>query len=99
MPRAAHELFLTGETFDAARAAAIGLVNTAVPADRLDAEVARYAGMLRLGAPGALATTKDLLRTDVDFTAMLELSSRMFAGEEGQEGIRAFAEKRPPSWA
>jgi methylglutaconyl-CoA hydratase len=99
VPRAAHELFLTGETFDAARAAAVGLVNTAVPADELDAEVARYAGMLRLGAPGALATTKELLRTDVDFTAVLELSSRMFAGEEGQEGIHAFAEKRPPSWA
>jgi len=32
------------------------------------------------------------------FTAMLELSARHFAGEEGQEGIRAFAEKRPPSW-
>jgi methylglutaconyl-CoA hydratase len=99
LPRAAHELFLTGETFDAERAAATGLINTAVPADGLDAEVARYAGMLRLGAPGALATTKELLRTDVDFAAMLELSSRMFAGEEGQEGIRAFTEKRAPSWA
>ena len=55
LPRAAHELFLTGETFDAARAAAIGLINAAVPAERLDAEVARYVGLLRLGAPGALA--------------------------------------------
>src|SRR5689334_12509556 len=54
-PRAAHELFLTGDTFDAARAAAVGLLDAAVPADRLDAEVARYVDLLRRGAPGALA--------------------------------------------
>jgi methylglutaconyl-CoA hydratase len=105
LPRAAHELFLTGETFDAARAAAVGLVNSAVPADGLDAEVARYVEMLRLGAPGALAATKDMLRGErasamgEQFTEMLALSATFFAGEEGQEGMRAFAEKRPPWWA
>src|SRR5690606_37634173 len=62
LPRAAHELLLTGETFDGRRAARIGLVNSAVPADGVDAEVTRYAEMLRLGAPGALAATKELLR-------------------------------------
>ena len=104
LPRAAHELFLTGETFDAARAAAIGLINAAVPMDRLDAEVARYVGLLRLGAPGALAATKALLQHPLDddldaaFAAMQELSARHFASEEGQEGMAAFAEKRPPSW-
>jgi methylglutaconyl-CoA hydratase len=104
LPRAAHELFLTGETFDAPRAAAIGLINAAVGADELDGRVARYVDLLRLGAPGALAATKELL-TDPpqgapaeQFARMLELSARFFAGEEGQEGIRAFAEKRPPSW-
>jgi len=105
LPRAAHELFLTGEIFDAARAAAIGLVNAAVPADRLDAEVARFVGMLRLGAPGALAATKQMLRdlpgTDLDarFRAMAELSARTFTSAEGQEGMASFAEKRAPSWA
>lgn len=103
LPRAAHELFLTGETFDGRRAVAVGLVNAAVPGDALDAEVARYADMLRLGAPGALAATKAMLRGDGSmterFAAMQELSARFFAGEEGQEGMRAFAEKRPPSWA
>jgi methylglutaconyl-CoA hydratase len=105
LPRAAHELFLTGETFDAARAAAVGLVNASVPADGLDAEVARYADMLRLGAPRALAATKELLRSPRDgapadrYGAMQELSAGFFAGEEGQEGMRAFAEKRPPAWA
>ena len=62
LPRAAHELFLTGEKFDARRAVAIGLLNAAVPADRLDAEVGRYTGMLALGGPTALAATKDMLR-------------------------------------
>ena len=104
LPRAAHELFLTGETFDATRAVAVGLLNSAVPASDLDTEVARYTEMLRLGAPGALAATKELLRGDGSamgrrFDDMLTLSAGFFAGEEGQEGMLAFAEKRPPSWA
>jgi len=104
LPRAAHELFLTGETFDARRAAAVGLINSAVPRERLDDEVRRYTGLLALGGPTALAATKAMLRRPRaasmadDFAAMLELSARHFAGQEGQEGIRAFADRRPPSW-
>jgi methylglutaconyl-CoA hydratase len=102
--RAAHELFLTGETFDADRAAAIGLINSSVPADQLDDEVARYTGMLALGGPIALAATKELLRQPrsadlgTAFAEMLTQSATFFASEEGQEGTRAFAQKRPPSW-
>lgn len=104
LPRAAHELFLTGETFDARRAVRIGLLTSAVPAEGLDDEVSRYVGMLRLGAPGAVAATKELLHRErpasltAAFAEMNTLSAKHFAGEEGQEGIRAFAEKRPPSW-
>jgi methylglutaconyl-CoA hydratase len=104
LPRAAHELFLTGETFDAERAVRIGLLNAAVPAEQLDAEVTRYTDMLALGGPKALATTKALLRrarsdnVAEDLAAMTALSASFFASEEGQEGIRAFAEKRPPRW-
>ncbi|GAB3875708.1 enoyl-CoA hydratase family protein [Kibdelosporangium lantanae] len=99
LPRAAHELFLTGETFDAHRAAAIGLINSAVPAADLDAEVRRYAEMLIKGGPVALAATKALLREPVsDFASMLKLSAEFFASEEGQEGIAAFAQKRKASW-
>ncbi|MEV4317914.1 enoyl-CoA hydratase-related protein [Actinocrispum sp. NPDC049592] len=99
LPRAAHELFLTGETFGATRAAAIGLINSAVPADQLDEEVERYAGMLIKGGPVALAATKALLREPAgDFASMLKLSAEFFASEEGQEGIAAFAQKRQPSW-
>jgi methylglutaconyl-CoA hydratase len=104
LPRAAHELFLTGETFDADRAVAIGLLNSSVPAEDLDAEVARYTDMLALGGPKALAATKQMLReprsTDLDaaFTAMLTLSAGFFASPEGQEGISAFVQKRRPTW-
>ncbi|MBA2415008.1 MAG: enoyl-CoA hydratase/isomerase family protein [Geodermatophilaceae bacterium] len=104
LPRAAHELFLTGEVFDGTRAAAVGLVNSAVDSADLDAEVSRYVDMLVLGAPGALAATKQMLRRvrpasmSEDFAAMLSLSAEHFAGDEGQEGIAAFTEKRQPSW-
>lgn len=103
-PRAAHELFLTGAVFDGVRAAEIGLVNAAVEAAELDAVTAAYAGDLVKGGPLALAATKALLRRspsgtmDQDFAELLETSARFFASEEGQEGIRAFAEKRPARW-
>ncbi|HWM60268.1 MAG TPA: enoyl-CoA hydratase-related protein [Pseudonocardia sp.] len=105
LPRAAHELFLTGETFDAHTAARIGLINSAVPGFDLDAEVHRYVEMLRRGAPGALAATKELLHREQPaalgerFEQMLALSATFFAAPEAQEGMAAFAAKRPPSWA
>ncbi|WP_309115045.1 enoyl-CoA hydratase family protein [Saccharothrix sp.] len=104
LPRAAHELFLTGETFDAGRAVAVGLINSTVAADELDAEVTRYTDMLALGAPNALAATKRMLQQERSsnlgevFADMLELSARHFGGPEGQEGIAAFVQKRKPSW-
>jgi methylglutaconyl-CoA hydratase len=101
LPRPAHELFLTGETFDAARAVAIGLLTSTVPAGQLDAEVTRYTGMLTKGGPQALALTKQLLRAPAmahDFAPLADLSAERFASAEGREGIRAFAEKRLPSW-
>jgi methylglutaconyl-CoA hydratase len=101
-PRAAAELYLTGATFDGARAAAIGLVTAAVPGSELDGAVARYTDALVRGAPGALAGAKQLLRrggdigTDVD--ALTALSLRYFGSPEGLEGVRAFREKRDASW-
>ena len=104
LPRAAEELMLTGETFDADRAAAVGLLNRAVDPGDLDAEVTRYTDMLARGGPRALAATKAMLRRTpapdmaADFDAMLRLSAEFFASEEGQEGMAAFAEKRSPTW-
>jgi methylglutaconyl-CoA hydratase len=103
-PRAAHRFFLTGETFGAAQAEAIGLINAAVPVDRLEQEIRRFVDALLLGAPDALTGVKDLLRRprasaiSDDMDEMNRLSARYFAGNEGQEGMRAFAEKRTPAW-
>ncbi|MFC0863362.1 enoyl-CoA hydratase family protein [Sphaerimonospora cavernae] len=103
-PRAAAEYFLTGEVFDAHRAVEVGLLTRAVPAGDLDAEVARYTGMLLRGGPEALAATKRLVREvplmsfDEGLRRMADLSAERFTSAEGQEGIRAFREKRPPSW-
>ena len=99
------ELFLTGEAFSGARAAEIGLLNAAVPAVGLDAAVERFLGFLRLGAPGAHAGAKRLIR-DVPkmemhdaFEEMARRSAVHFASPEALEGMTAFAEKRPPRWA
>ncbi|HKS47786.1 MAG TPA: enoyl-CoA hydratase family protein [Amycolatopsis sp.] len=103
-PRAAQELFLTGEVFDAERAAGIGLITAAVDAEKLDDEVDRYVRALAMGGPRALAATKELLAgpkpatPSAGFAAMNALSARFFASEEGQEGITAFAQKRKPRW-
>jgi methylglutaconyl-CoA hydratase len=104
-PRAAAEYLLTGEAFDAPRAVEIGLLNRAVPDDALDDEVARYAELLRRGGPEALGHTKEMLRElpgldfDVALERMQQLSRERFASAEALEGMRAFAEKRAPSWA
>ncbi|PZG17088.1 enoyl-CoA hydratase-related protein [Nonomuraea aridisoli] len=102
--RAAADYFLTGEVFDAARAAEIGLLSRAVPEEELDATVARYAEMLMKGGPEALALTKRLVREvprvsfEEGLRRMTELSAERFTSEEGQEGIAAFMEKRSPKW-
>ncbi|MFF4414128.1 enoyl-CoA hydratase family protein [Streptosporangium sp. NPDC001559] len=103
-PRAAAEYFLTGETFDAARAQEIGLLTRAVPEELLDETVAHYAGMLLRGGPEALALTKRLVREvpalsfEEGTRRMTELSAQRFTSAEGQEGITAFMQKRAPSW-
>ncbi|WP_204006186.1 enoyl-CoA hydratase-related protein [Virgisporangium aurantiacum] len=99
-PRAAAELFLTGDTFDARRAVEVGLVTAAVPASSLDASVDAYAQALLRGAPGALAGTKDLLRAPIRarLAELTELSVRYFTSDEGREGIGALLAKRQPNW-
>ncbi|WP_347060018.1 enoyl-CoA hydratase-related protein [Blastococcus sp. HT6-30] len=97
----AHRLMLTGEVFDAATATAGGLVDVVAADDELDAVLAGQLTALAAGAPTALAETKRLLRARqpaLAFDRLLDLSARFFAGEEGQEGIAAFREKRPARW-
>ncbi|MGY1616658.1 enoyl-CoA hydratase-related protein [Geodermatophilus sp. SYSU D00691] len=97
----AHRLMLTGEVFDAATAAAGGLVDLVTADDEVSEVVAQQVAALAAGAPAALAETKRLLRAGAPplrFDDLLELSARFFASEEGQEGIAAFREKRPAMW-
>jgi methylglutaconyl-CoA hydratase len=102
--RDAAELYLTGATFDGARAERAGLVSAAVAPQELDATVERYVAALVRGAPGALAGTKELLRrrkADTfgdEIRAMTELSIAYFGSAEGREGMLSFREKRDPNW-
>ena len=100
----ARSLFVTGERFDAERAREIGLVHKVVPRDGLDAAVEEKVGDLLQGGPVAQATMKALLRR-LETTEPMEapgLTARVISelrtGEEGQEGLAAFLEKREPRW-
>ena len=90
--------FLTGETFSAAAARDMGLI-THVTDDVAERVSTLVSGILG-GAPNAVAATKRLLRQPVTTMAeMTALSESLFRSDEAAEGMRAFAEKRPPSWA
>jgi methylglutaconyl-CoA hydratase len=101
---AARELCLSGERFTAARAKEIGLVHTVVPAAGLDRAVDEHLALFRKAAPSAVARTKQLL-TDVYgrrpadvMTLTVEQIAAQRVSPEGQEGLRAFLEKRPAAW-
>jgi methylglutaconyl-CoA hydratase len=101
---AARELFLTGARFSAARAREIGLVHAVVPSRDLDASVSAYVKELLTGAPEAIAAAKALvsevwarpLEETRPLTAEAIASRRVSA--EGQEGLRAFLDKRKAAW-
>ena len=100
----ASELFLTGDRITPARAAEVGLINRAVPADELDQAVADYVSMVVRGGPQALAASKDLIRrvpkmSRDDGFAWTSLRSReLFQSEEAAEGIASFNERRDARW-
>jgi methylglutaconyl-CoA hydratase len=103
-PRAAAELFLTGDVFGGQRAAEIGLVTAAVPAVDLDTAIDGYVQSLLRGGPGALAATKRLLpgheaeSLRQQLRDLTSLSVEHFTSEEGREGVASFRERRDPSW-
>jgi methylglutaconyl-CoA hydratase len=102
---AARELFLTAARFDATRAREIGLVHAVVPEAELDATIDDYVRELLTSAPNAIAAAKGLIAAIAeqpplecsDLTA--ETIARHRISAEGQQGMRAFLEKRKPSWA
>lgn len=101
---AARELFLTGARFSAERARQIGLAHSIVPAADLDREVDRYVRELVSSGPEAVAAAKAMIQqvwnhspADVlSHTAETIATRRVSA--EGQEGMKAFLEKRKATW-
>ena len=93
-PGNARRYFVTGERFDAETALRIGLVH--VLADDLDAEVERFVGELLRSGPEATRAAKRLARErPATGDELARLAAGMRSGTEGQEGLRAFLEKRP----
>jgi enoyl-CoA hydratase/methylglutaconyl-CoA hydratase len=98
--RAAADTFLTGRSFGADEAAAMGLVTRAVAADALDDEVAKVCADLGEGAPQGLRETKALLGAElvaeIDARAeeMAALSARLFGSPEAREAMLAFLDRK-----
>jgi len=92
----ARRYFLTGERFDAEAALRIGLVHEL--ADDLDAAVERIAAELLTSGPQAVREAKRLIRERPAGGETAQIAARLRSGEEGQEGLRAFLERREPGW-
>jgi methylglutaconyl-CoA hydratase len=96
---AARRFFLTGERFDAPTALRIGLVTEVVTVDALDAAVSAVLDELATSGPQAAREAKRLIRRGPRDERTAEVAARLRAGDEGQEGLRAFLERRRPTWA
>ena len=93
---AARRYFLTGERFDAETALRIGLVHEV--ADDLDAAVERVVAELLSAGPHAARWAKRLVRERPDGPETARWIAERRTSAEGQEGLAAFLEKRPPGW-
>jgi 2-(1,2-epoxy-1,2-dihydrophenyl)acetyl-CoA isomerase len=110
LPRAigeklAAEMFMTGMTVSAQRAAEIGMINRVVPAAELMAEAQKLASTLAAGPTGALGRVKRMLNATFsnDLTEQLNLEAdcQVESGRspDFKEGVSAFFEKRPPKFS
>ncbi len=94
----ARPLFVTGDRFDAETALRIGLVDEI--AEDLDGAVERHIASILRSGPEATRAAKRLTRErPTDPNELAATAAALRAGTEGQEGLRAFLEKRDPSWA
>jgi len=98
--RQARRYMLSGERFDAATAQRLGLVHEVVPEAELDGRLEAVGRELLKAGPEAVRHAKRLLRElrGPDPVDLPGLIATLRASAEGQEGIGAFLEKRPPTW-
>ncbi|MBF6620571.1 MAG: enoyl-CoA hydratase/isomerase family protein [Patulibacter sp.] len=96
-PKVARELLLTGRRIDAEEALARGLVNRVVEPDRLDEAVDELVDRLLRGAPLSQHAIKDALAGG-DTAAATPSLIRALTSRDGEEGPRAFRERRTPTW-
>lgn len=100
----ARSTFLRGNRFAAVEAARMGLVNMAVPAERLDEEVTAAVNDLLCGEPHAIAVAKELtwkvpsMAVHEAFAWTTALSADLFASAPARDGMRAFLKKRAAPW-
>lgn len=98
------EMLVTAAPMDAESAAVFGLVNTVVPADQLDAAVARFADAIASKSPLTLAIGKEAFYRQIDmpveeaYAYASAVMTRNMLTTDAQEGIDAFIEKRQPVW-
>ena len=99
-----RELFITGERINAHRALEIGLVNKVVSNHEIDKVVNEVIQQIIANGPEAIKTVKELIFKvpQMNFPEVTEYTAQLIASlrtsPEGQEGMSAFLEKRPPSW-
>lgn len=103
--RAARRYALSADRFDAQRALALGLLAEVYPRAELDAAVQAWTQNLLLNSPTAMSACKSLLLDVGDGELSSELKARtastiasLRTSTEGQEGMQAFLQKRPPAW-
>ncbi len=100
----AMEMLLTGELFDARTALAWGLVNRVVPAAQLDAEIARFTGIILARSGKVVATGKRAFYRQIEqpiqgaYALTAETMACSMLEPDASEGIDAFVEKRPARW-
>ncbi len=99
----AREMWYLCRRYTAAEAQAMGLANTVVPDEQLDAEVERWCAEIVARSPTALSLAKRSLNADTEHMRGLsslgmQALALYYQTEESQEGVRAFQEKRPPEF-